>query len=38
MRPSPQPYGAWTKRCEEWLKDLGVLKADQGEIKGYDRR
>ena len=30
MRPGTQPYASWHHRCEEWLKTLGVLKADAG--------
>ena len=26
LRPSPNPSSTWPKRCEEWLKGLGVLK------------
>jgi len=25
MRPGTQPYAAWHRRCEEWLKAQGVL-------------
>jgi acetyl esterase/lipase len=28
LRPSPKPAATWPKRCEEWLRDTGVLKAD----------
>lgn len=28
MRPGTQPYAAWPRRCEEWLKTQGILKAD----------
>ncbi len=28
MRPGTQPYASWPKRCEEWLKTQGILKAD----------
>jgi acetyl esterase/lipase len=27
MRASNQPYSAWPKRCEEWLRTLNVLKS-----------
>jgi acetyl esterase/lipase len=30
MRPNTQPYAAWPKRCEEWLRTQGILKADSG--------
>jgi acetyl esterase/lipase len=30
MRPASQPYAAWPRRCEEWLKTQGVLKPDGG--------
>jgi len=28
MRPTGKPAATWPKRCEEWLRDTGVLKAD----------
>jgi acetyl esterase/lipase len=31
MRPASQPYAAWPRRCEEWLKTQGVLKQDVGK-------
>ncbi len=30
MRPGTQPYAAWPRRCEEWLRTQGILKADSG--------
>ena len=30
MRPTGRPAATWPKRCEEWLRDTGVLKADAG--------
>jgi len=26
MRPTGKPAASWTKRCEEWLKDRGIIK------------
>ena len=26
MRPDTQPYAAWPKRCEEWMRSIKVLK------------
>ncbi len=26
MRPSKKAYSTWPKRCEEWMKDRGILK------------
>ena len=28
MRPTGKPAATWPKRCEEWLRDMGVLKSD----------
>jgi acetyl esterase/lipase len=28
MRPTGKPAATWPNRCEEWLRDTGVLKAD----------
>ncbi len=25
MRPSPKPYATWPKRCEEWMRERGLL-------------
>ena len=30
MRPTGKPAATWPKRCEEWLRDMGVLKGDAG--------
>lgn len=27
MRPGTKPAASWPKRCEEWLRDQGILKA-----------
>jgi hypothetical protein len=27
LRPSPKPAATWPARCEEWLRDQGILKA-----------
>jgi acetyl esterase/lipase len=27
LRPSAQPCSTWPKRCEEWLRARGILKA-----------
>ncbi len=27
VRPSDRPYGLWTRSCERWLRDQGLLKA-----------
>ncbi len=32
LRPIPHPSANWPKRCEEWLRDQGILKA-AGEAK-----
>ena len=26
MRPGPKPSATWPKRCEEWMRDQGILK------------
>lgn len=26
LRPGDKPYAAWPARCEEWMKELGLLK------------
>ncbi len=28
LRPAGKPAATWPKRCEEWLRDTGVLKGD----------
>ncbi len=30
MRPGTQPVAQWPKRCEEWMRAQGILKAAQG--------
>jgi acetyl esterase/lipase len=30
MRPSSHPSSTWPKRCEEWLRDQGILKGASG--------
>jgi acetyl esterase/lipase len=30
LRPTDKPAATWPKRCEEWWRDTGVLKADAG--------
>ncbi len=30
MRPTGTPAATWPKRCEEWLRDVGIVKADVG--------
>jgi len=30
LRPNGKPVTTWPKRCEEWLRDTGVLKVDGG--------
>src|SRR4051794_9936524 len=31
MRPSPKAYATWPKRCEEWMRDRGLLKPQGGK-------
>jgi acetyl esterase/lipase len=31
MRPSPKAYATWPKRCEEWMRDRGLLKPQNGK-------
>jgi acetyl esterase/lipase len=28
MRPGDKPHAAWPRRCEEWLRDQGILKSN----------
>jgi acetyl esterase/lipase len=30
LRPGKHPTSEWPKRCEEWLRDIGILKSDAG--------
>jgi acetyl esterase/lipase len=30
MRPSDKPYATWPKRCEDWMRARGLLKAKAG--------
>jgi acetyl esterase/lipase len=30
MRPTGKPAATWPQRCEEWLRELAVLRADAG--------
>jgi acetyl esterase/lipase len=30
MHPSDQPFGSWTRRCEEWMRSRGTLKPQAG--------
>jgi acetyl esterase/lipase len=31
LRPSKHPSSQWPKRCEEWLRDRGILAAEAGQ-------
>lgn len=33
LRPSDQPCSTWPKRCEEWLRNQGILRAAAGSPK-----
>src|SRR5262249_42309994 len=30
MRPGTKPAASWPKRCEDWLRDQGILKGEAG--------
>jgi acetyl esterase/lipase len=34
LRPSKHPSSQWPKRCEEWLRDRGILAAEAGNHRG----
>ena len=27
LRPTAKPASTWPKRCEDWMRDMGILKA-----------
>ena len=33
LRPTGKPVTTWPQRCEEWLRDTGVLKAQIAPTK-----
>ena len=30
LRPNGKPVTTWPKRCEEWLRDIGIFKVEEG--------
>ena len=34
MKPTTRPCGTWPQRCEDWLRDRGILRSEESHAEG----